>query len=147
MTIVPLNLPKAPLNLTRKKDVVHVRCLIRNKDLVCTPEEWVRQHVLHFLLEIEKIGRGRIACEFEFKYNGRSKRADIIVLSSEGKPEKIIECKATHVPLSYETFFQIAQYNHELDVKDLIITNGLQHLSVGLDEHNEPKVSPIWEKW
>lgn len=147
MTIVPLNLPKAPLKLTRKNGTVHVRCLIRNKDLVCTPEEWVRQHVVNHLIQNEKIGKGRIACEFEFKYNGRSKRADIVVFSSEGIPEMIVECKATDVSLSYDTFFQIAQYNHELNVKDLILTNGLQHMAVGLDDDQNPWTKPIWDNW
>lgn len=145
MTIVPLNLPKAPLILSRKDGKVYIRCTIRNKELVCTPEEWVRQHVVQYLINVEGVGKGRIACEYEFKYNGRSKRADIVIFSATGEPESLIECKATTVPLSFDTIFQIAQYNHELGVKELIITNGNEHLSVKLNEDQKIETAPVWE--
>lgn len=132
MQFSPLNLPKAPLQLRRKEGVVYVNCLVRRKDLVLTPEEWVRQHVLHFLLE-NGIPKGLIASEVSLKYNDRSKRADIVVYGRDQKPRFIVECKASDVPLSEAIFRQIASYNYTLQVEYLMMTNGIQHIYAHID--------------
>ncbi len=134
--IVPLNLPQAPLKLTRKDDVVFVRCLIRQKDLVCTPEEWVRQHVIHYLISEKKVSKGRIASEFPLKYNERSKRADLVLFDVFGVPNMIVECKAPEIPLTEKVVHQIAQYNSQLNVDRLFLTNGLQHIFCEIDREN-----------
>lgn len=126
--IKPLNLPKANLKLTRREDEVYVWCIIRKKDLICTPEEWVRQHVIHYLINNKKIAPGLIASEYSISYNGISKRADIVVFNKEMKPSLLVECKAPNVTISKKTLFQIAQYNHALDVDYLMLTNGLTHI-------------------
>lgn len=125
--MTPLNLPKAPLQLKRKDGVVYVDCLIRKKELVLTPEEWVRQHVLHFLLE-QGLPKGLIASEVSLKYHERSKRADIVVYGRDQQPKFIVECKATDVDLTEAVFRQIAAYNHTLQVQYLMMTNGIQHI-------------------
>ena len=132
MQFTPLNLPKAPLQLKRKDDIVYVDCLIRRKELVLTPEEWVRQHVLHYLLE-KGLPKGLIASEVSLKYNGRSKRADIVVYGRDQKPKFIVECKAADVQLSEAVFRQIASYNHTLQVEYLMMTNGIQHIYAHID--------------
>ncbi len=134
--IVPLNLPQAPLKLTRKDDVVFVRCLIRQKDLVCTPEDWVRQHVIHYLISEKKVSKGRIASEFPLKYNERSKRADLVLFDVFGVPNMIVECKAPEIPLTEKVVHQIAQYNSQLNVDRLFLTNGLQHIFCEIDREN-----------
>lgn len=123
-----LNLPKADLKLTRKDGVVYVWCIVRKKNLVLTPEEWVRQHIIHFLIEEKNIPKGLIASEFALKYNGRLKRADVVVFNHNSKPLFIVECKAPEVDLSEKTLHQIAQYNFELKVDLLLLTNGLTHI-------------------
>lgn len=133
MTIIPLNLPNAPLNLLRKSGVVHVKCLVRNKFIVCTPEEWVRQHVLHYLISVEVKKKGLIAVEYELRYNGLNRRADIVVFNENGIPEVLIECKATTVSLTNDVLNQAAQYNNELRVKKLILTNGIEHVECIID--------------
>lgn len=125
--MTPLNLPKAPLQLKRKGGVVYVDCLIRKKELVLTPEEWVRQHVLHFLLE-QGLPKGLIASEVSLMYHERSKRADIVVYGRDQQPKFIVECKATDVDLTEAVFRQIAAYNHTLQVQYLMMTNGIQHI-------------------
>ena len=135
MSIIrPLELPKAPLRLKRKDGEVYVRCVIRNKDLVMTPEEWVRQHVIHFLINEKGISKGRIASELALNYNGRLKRADIVVFDAFGAPEMIVECKAPDIKISEKTLYQIAQYNSELNVRRLMLTNGLKHMYCKIDQ-------------
>ncbi len=129
--IVPLNLPKADLKLKRKNDQVFVWCIIRKKELVCTPEEWVRQHLIHFLIHFKNVPVGLIASEYALNYNGLLKRADIVVFSKNGEPLVIIECKSTDVAISSKTLDQIAQYNSQLNVRYLMLSNGIDHY-VGL---------------
>lgn len=124
----PINLPPAKLKLTRKDEAVYVWCVIRNKNLVLTPEEWVRQHIIHFLISEKQFPKGLIASEFALTYNGRSKRADVVVFNRTSKPIFIVECKAPEVELTEATLHQIAQYNFELKVDFLLLTNGINHV-------------------
>ena len=125
--ITPLNLPKADLKLSKKDDQVFVWCILRKKNLACTPEEWVRQHVVHFLIG-NGVPEGLIASEFNLEYNGRSKRADLVVFDRKQNPILIVECKEPRVELTQAVFNQIAGYNHELRVEYLMMTNGLDHI-------------------
>lgn len=125
--IEALELPRAELKLRKRQGVVYVWCVIRKKDLVCTPEEWVRQHVIHYLIHHAGVPQARIASEYALEYNGLKKRADIVVFDAAFKPTLIVECKATSVPLTSETLQQIAAYNAKLQVPHLWLTNGLRH--------------------
>ncbi|MDB2657051.1 type I restriction enzyme HsdR N-terminal domain-containing protein [Crocinitomicaceae bacterium] len=111
---------------------VYVDCLIRQKKLVLTPEEWVRQHVLHYLIEMG-VPKGLIASEVSLKYNERTKRADIVIYGRDQKPKFIVECKAADVQLSEAVFRQIASYNHTLQVEYLMMTNGMRHIYAHVD--------------
>ena len=122
----------APLNLKRKEGIVYVECLVRKKALVLTPEEWVRQHVLHFLMQ-RNVPKGLIASEVSLKYHERNKRADIVVYGKDQQPKCIVECKAADVPLSEAVFRQIASYNHTLQVEYLMMTNGIDHVYAHID--------------
>ncbi|MFT5860462.1 MAG: hypothetical protein ACI865_002575 [Flavobacteriaceae bacterium] len=131
--IVPLNFPKADLKLKRRDDVVYVWCIIRKKELVCTPEEWVRQHVIHALINERKVAPGLISSERTLNYNGRTKRADVVVFNREGQPDMIVECKAPDIPINEKTIRQIATYNFELNVDKLFLTNGIDHVYCAID--------------
>lgn len=143
--IVPLNLPKAPLQLTKRDDVVYVRCIIRAKELVCTPEEWVRQHVIHFLINEQDVSKGRIASEFALEYNGRSKRADLVLFDEFGVPSMIVECKAPEIAITEKTVHQIAQYNSQLNVDRLFLTNGITHIFCEIDRNAAKLI--YFESW
>ncbi len=130
--ITPLNLPKAQLELSQSKSDLWVKCLVRKKKLVCTPEEWVRQHVLNFLI-LQSYPQGLLGVEVALKYNGRNKRADIVVYGKDQKPVMIVECKAPEIPLTEAVFRQIASYNFVLQVDYLMMTNGLQHIYGKID--------------
>lgn len=135
--IRPLNLPPAKLELSRKDEVLSVKCLVRKKKLVLTPEEWVRQHIVASLVHDFSIPLARIAVETNLSYNGRKKRADIVVYDAYGKPELLVECKAPEIMLSSETLFQIAQYNAVYGARSLIVSNGVNHFTLSLGERIE----------
>jgi hypothetical protein len=124
--IQPLNLPKVPLKLSRNEGVVFVWCEIRKKKLKLTPEEWVRQHVIHYLTTFKNVPKGVIASEQSIQVNGLTRRCDLVVYNSHGKPILLIECKAADVVLNEKVLHQIAQYNFNLNVDYLLLTNGIQ---------------------
>ena len=123
----PLNLPNAPLKITKKNEKHFVTCLLRKKRVVLTPEEWVRQHLIHYLVAYKSLALGRIAVEVNLKVNSLSKRADIVYYDETLLPQLVVECKAPEVKLTSETVFQIATYNSQLNSKFLLISNGLDH--------------------
>lgn len=131
--IVPLNFPKANLKLTKEGDLIYVWCIIRKKKLLVTPEEWVRQHVVHYLIEQLKIPIGRIASEFTINVNDLTRRCDIVVFDEFGKPKMIVECKASEIAITENVFYQIAQYNNPLQVEYLMMTNGKDHVYAKVD--------------
>ena len=110
---------------------------IRKKFVALQPEEWVRQHVLHFLLYDKGFPRNRIQVEKQIKVNSLSKRFDIIVYEPDGSIQVLVECKSPSIPIRQEVFDQIAQYNRSLKAKYLIITNGLDHYFFQVDTENE----------
>lgn len=97
---------------------------IRKKFVAFTPEEWVRQHWLRYLVEERNYPRSLIAVELSLKLNSLSKRCDIAVYGKNGKPQLIIECKAASIKLTQKVFDQIARYNLALKVKYLVVSNG-----------------------
>lgn len=136
--IKKLNLPKADLRLKRDGEIVKVFCLIRQQFLVCTPEEWVRQHVLNFLIHHKGFPKGRIASEYTVLYNGMQKRADIVIFDKHNQPLMIVECKAPKVKITEDTFFQLAQYQSKLHVPFLMMTNGLDHYNCIVSRFEKP---------
>ena len=105
--------------------------------MLMTPEEWVRQNVVRFLLEEKKYPKSYINVEKIIKINGLTKRYDVVVFQPNGKIFLLIECKAPEVPISQNTFDQIARYNMVLEAEFLMVTNGLNHYFCQMDYHNE----------
>ena len=101
-----------------------------------TPEEWVRQNVVQFLIQEKKYSQSAINTELIVELNGMKKRADIIVFKKE-KPFIIVECKAPSVPISQETFDQIARYNLQIGADFLMVSNGLNHYFCKMDMENQ----------
>lgn len=131
--MVPLNLPQAQLKLTRKNGKILVWCILRKKELVLTPEEWVRQHLIHFFINEKKIPQGLIVAEMSIVVNTLQRRCDLVIYSKEGKPSIVVECKAPDVQLTEKVFHQIAQYNFELGVDLLMVSNGIEHIICRID--------------
>lgn len=101
---------------------------IRRKWLVLTPEEWVRQHVVNYLLKEKNIPESLISIEKEINLNATKRRYDIVVYKKDLSIYLIVECKAPFVDLSEETFEQALRYNLILNATFVLITNGLKQL-------------------
>ena len=110
---------------------------IRKKFIILTPEEWVRQHVVRFLLEEKKYPKSLINVEKVLKVNGLRKRYDVVVFNSDGSIFILIECKAPDIKIVQATFDQIARYNMTLNAQFLMVTNGLNHYFCQMDFENE----------
>lgn len=113
---------------------------VRKKFIILTPEEWVRQHVVRFLLEEKKYPKSLINVEKALKVNGLKKRYDAVVFSTDGNIQVLVECKAPEVKISQATFDQIAQYNMTMKAQFLMVTNGLNHYFCKMDFENEKYV-------
>ena len=110
---------------------------IRKKFIILTPEEWVRQHVVQFLLEEKKYPKSLINVEKVLKINGLRKRYDVVVFNSAGSIFILIECKAPEIKITQATFDQIARYNMTMNAQFLMVTNGLNHYFCQMDYENE----------
>ena len=123
-----LNLPQASLSITQKEGKYYVFDQWRKKRLLLTPEEWVRQHLLHYFVNHLDYPIGLIASEQSIQVNSLARRCDGVVYGKDGFPKMIIECKAPEIKLTAEIFMQIAQYNSVLQVDFLVLSNGIQHI-------------------
>ena len=120
-----LNLPSYNHKLKKINDKLCIWDIIRKKNIVLTPEEWVRQHFVHHLINEHQYPKSLIKLESSLDYNKRLKRTDIQVFDRNGKLFMIVECKAPYIKLSQTVFAQAAQYNHVLKAQYLTISNGM----------------------
>ena len=136
MKMPHLNLPKVALKTKSVEGTIQVFGQVRKKYFVLTPEEWVRQHFIHYLNNEKNYPMGLMGVEKMVKYNALKTRADIILYTTEGKAKIIVECKAANVKITQDTFNQIAKYNFKLKVPFLVVTNGMQHFCCRMDYEN-----------
>lgn len=101
---------------------------IRKKWIMLTPEEWVRQHLIHYLVNEKEFPKSLISVEKEIELNGTKKRYDVVVFTSTLSPILLIECKAPNIELNEEVVEQALRYNLNLGVKYIMFTNGLSEL-------------------
>jgi hypothetical protein len=125
--MVQLNLPPFEYKVTKIGEKPHIFDIIRRKYLLITPEEWVRQHVLHWLINQHRYPKSLIRTESGLQYNQLAKRTDILVYDREGKTFLLVECKASHIPLTEAVLEQAIRYNAILQAPYLLISNGLEH--------------------
>lgn len=135
--MVKLNFPTYSFRFKNSENKVSIFDEIRKKFIILTPEEWVRQHVVRFLLEEKKYSKSFINVEKTIKINGLTKRYDVVVFNPDGSIFLLIECKSTDVSISQATFDQIARYNMTLKADYLMVTNGLNHYFCSMDFENE----------
>lgn len=132
-----LNLPTYNFKLKSNEKQTLIFDNLRKKYFVLTPEEWVRQHFVQFIIEEKKYPVSLIALEKQLVVNNLKKRTDIVIYNKLGVPDIIVECKAPHIKISQDTFDQIARYNLKLKAKYLIVTNGIEHYFCRMDFENE----------
>ena len=129
-----LNFPVFSLHIKSRENKNFIFDLVRKKWLVLTPEEWVRQNCINYLINEKGYPLGLIQVEKKLKVNKLEKRYDIVVFNKEGAINLLVECKRTNIPITQKTFDQIAQYNFTLNSKNLMITNGLDHIYFKIDQ-------------
>ena len=122
-----LNFPMFNLPTKSKENKNFIFDSIRKKWLILTPEEWVRQHCVQYLINNKGYPIGLIQVEKRLKVNQREKRYDIVCFNQEGKINLLVECKRPDVKITQRTFDQISQYNYALKSDLIMITNGLEH--------------------
>ncbi|MEO9480179.1 MAG: type I restriction enzyme HsdR N-terminal domain-containing protein [Maribacter dokdonensis] len=129
----PLNFPSYTFRVKNSENRPLIFDEIRKKFIVLTPEEWVRQHVVKFLIQEKNYPTSHINVEKQITLNGLKKRYDIVVFKPDGKLDILVECKAPEITISQNTFDQIAQYNFKLNANYLMVTNGLAHYYCQMD--------------
>ena len=132
-----LNLPQPNLEIVEENLVLKVRCLARQKYVVLTPEEWVRQHLVHYLVVYKFYPLSRIGLEFQLKYGKTNRRADLLVIDKNRKPQIIVECKAPQVDIKQGVMDQVAKYNTVIGSGIVVISNGIRHFVVQVEEGGE----------
>ena len=131
--MVRLNLPPYPIKITEKGAKRYIFDFLRRKYVALTPEEWVRQHFVHFLVEHKGYPKGLLANEVELKAGEKRLRCDTLLYTADMHPRMIIEYKAPTIQIQQKTFDQISAYNLLLKVDFLIVSNGLQHHCCKMD--------------
>ena len=124
-----LNLPAfdVRLRISPKTQLEEIWDTQRKRWVRLTPEEWVRQHFVHFLISEQGFPSGCIGNEMSIKVGQLEKRCDSVIFGKDGKPLMIVEYKAPTVAITQKVFNQISRYNITLQVDWLIVSNGLQH--------------------
>lgn len=132
-----LNFPKYRFRVKSSENSLHIFDLIRKKFVLLQPEEWVRQHALHFLIFTKNYPQSIINVEKQLTVNNLKKRYDIVVFKPDGHIDILVECKAPEVKIDQTTFDQIAQYNLSLKANYLMVTNGMEHYYCKMDLEQE----------
>ncbi|MDR0835726.1 MAG: type I restriction enzyme HsdR N-terminal domain-containing protein [Tannerella sp.] len=134
--MLQLNLPHYYAKIIEKGNKSYIYDPLRRKDVALTPEEWVRQHFVHFLITDRLFPKELIANEVTINMNGTSKRCDTVVYNHLLEPVVIVEYKEPEVKITEQVFEQIARYNSVLKVQYLIVSNGFTHYCCFMDYKN-----------
>ena len=128
-----LNLPSFDYKIKKEKDRLFIFDIIRKRYIALTPEEWVRQHFVSYLIYYKGYPLGLIGNEISLRLNGQNRRCDTVIYDIYGSPLMIIEYKAPHITLNQEVFDQVIRYNIALKVKYLVVSNGINHYCCVMD--------------
>lgn len=135
-----LNLPVYSFKIKKaSNNKLYIFDAIRKKSILLTPEEWVRQHLIRFLIEEKEFPASLISIESGIKVNQLARRYDALVYNRQGNPILLIECKAPSVRINQDTFDQILAYNWRVQASYLIVSNGINHYCC--------KINPVTRKF
>jgi len=135
--MLSLNLPEFDVKITSQGGKPQIFDVVRSRYVALTPEEWVRQHFVHFLIEHKGYPRPLLANEMQIKLNGTSKRCDSVLYRRDLSAQMIMEYKAPTVEITQKVFDQITRYNMVLHVDYLVVSNGLSHYCCRMDYENQ----------
>ncbi len=133
----PLNFPSYSFRFKNSENKVSIFDEVRKKFIQLTPEEWVRQHTIQYVLQEKQYPKSYLNVEKLIKINDLHKRYDLIVFQPDGTIFLLVECKAPEVKITQDTFDQIARYNLALKARYLMVTNGLNHYFCQMDFEKE----------
>lgn len=133
----PLNFPQFHFRVKNTENQLRIFDIVRKKFVVLQPEEWVRQHVVHYLHTVKHYPLSLINVEKQLLINGLKKRYDVVIFTPQGKILLLVECKSPTVTIDQKTFDQIARYNLKAAAKYLMVTNGLAHYYCQMDTAQE----------
>ncbi|MES2763165.1 MAG: type I restriction enzyme HsdR N-terminal domain-containing protein [Bacteroidota bacterium] len=140
MNLPVLNFPVVEFRFQKnEKGNLQVFDIIRKKFVDITPEEWVRQHIIHFLVNYKQVPASMISVEKQLVLNNTKRRTDLVVFNPIIKPLMIVECKAPEVKIDQRTVNQALRYNLQLNVPSVFLSNGHQHVFLKLSP-NEPEI-------
>lgn len=122
-----LNLPSYSFKFREDTKKTQIFDQTRKKYYILTPEEWVRQNIIEFLVREKGCPRSHIAVEHSLKLNTMNKRADVIVYNKIMQPALLVECKAPEIKITQKAFDQAGRYNMVFKVPYLMVTNGITH--------------------
>jgi hypothetical protein len=128
-----LNLPAYDVRLSDEGGRRRIFDVLRRRYVALTPEEWVRQHFVHFLMDVKGYPQGLLANEVELRLGDKSLRCDTLLYGKAMAPRMIIEYKAPHIKIQQKTFDQVVAYNLLLKVDYLVVSNGLEHYCCRMD--------------
>lgn len=135
--MIELNLPSYQIKLAGSKEKPTIFDILRRKYVALTPEEWVRQHFVHFLVEHKGYPATLLANEVKLQVGDKQLRADTVLYDTSLQPRMIIEYKAPNIAITQQVFNQITVYNMLLHVYYLVVSNGMEHFCCRMDyEHN-----------
>lgn len=128
-----LNLPQYAIKIKNENGHTMIFDVLRRKYVVLTPEEWVRQHFIHYLLEHKGYTPTLLQNEVELRCGEKKMRCDSVLFKGDGSARMIMEYKAPTIPITQKVFDQITDYNTLLRVEYLIVSNGMQHYCCKMD--------------
>lgn len=138
--MIPLNLPSYAIKIRKEDDHEQILDVLRRKYVALTPEEWVRQHFIHYLIEHKHYPATLLANEVKLKVGNKVLRADSVLYSTTLQPRMIIEYKAPHISITQKTFDQISTYNLLLHADYLVVSNGIRHYICRMDYEQQKYV-------
>ena len=139
-----LNFPAIKLRAKEEDGHTLVFDSIRQMYIVLTPEEWVRRHLVEFLVSWCRVQPTNIIEEFPINLNTMAQRADVVVMGKDAKPLLLAECKAAEINIEDEKiFYQATRYNAVLGAKYILLTNGLKHLCYQQTENGYVKTERL----
>jgi predicted type IV restriction endonuclease len=144
-----LNLPQYSFKIAGNDKSETIFDPLRKKYVKLTPEEWVRQNFLQYLIRQGKYSPGLIGVEVMFHFNSLKRRVDILIHDRTGKPVMIVECKSPEITIDDKVFDQIVCYNMEMKVPYIVVTNGLVHYICKVNHENRSyeflNIIPLFE--
>ena len=129
--------PPFKYNLGNQQGKVSIFDIIRKKHIILTPEEWVRQHLVHYFINQLNYPKSLISVEDGLKVNKMQKRSDIIIYNRLGKVFMVVECKSAKIKLNQNSMIQLSTYNQKYNAEYIALTNGLQIYVCKMDYENK----------